>query len=315
MGELSKKIGEKGEEIVSTLFTEYFGFPHYRSGLDIKCFSSENHPELRSKKSITHGIDGLIHYRSPLDEEVLEIGYISVKHSGNSYPKNPRTKFKNHFIDLATGLECFEFSNYKKEIENNTRKVNKTRVIGVLFWLSNNNDDRNKDVIKELSKSQLQSLKVQFDEIIIVDNARLQFIVQTLDSIKQISHDNFEYVYPSTGLNLKANYNENLGSILPMEFLAYDIIPLRYKINDSVIFHLACREELSEQSLVQVMSLAKTFDKLQAAKKTVITFPDYNSQTHDDLINKVKSYFEDQKFTKQIRIESQSIDFRNIQNG
>lgn len=314
MGEWSKFIGEQGEKIVSTLFKEYFGFPNYRSGLTIQCFDPESHAELRGNKSQTHGIDGLIHYKSPLDEEVLEIGYISVKNTGNEYPRNPRSKFKEHFIDLASGLECFRFSEYKQEIESVARNVKKTRVIGVIFWLSNNHDLKDNSVLHELSKSQLESIPLQFDEIIVVDNSRLQFIFQTLETIKKLGQGKFDFVYPSTGLNLKANTNENIGEILPLEFLAYDIIPLRYEINNSIIFHIACRENISEESLVQVISLTKTFDRLQAAKHIIISFPDYNSQNHDDMIKKVKSYFDDQKFTKQIRVEGQSIDFRNISN-
>ncbi|WP_136465422.1 hypothetical protein [Flagellimonas onchidii] len=312
MGELSKKIGERGEEIVETLFKQYFGFPNYRDGLSIECFDSKNHGELRGNKSQTHGIDGLVHYKSPLDEETLEIGYISVKHMKNPYPKYPRSKFKEHFIDLATGLECFKFSNHKSDIEAKARNVKKTRTIGVLFWLSNSNDSKEKNILEILSKSQLESLQIQFDKIIVVDNARLQFIVQTLETVKTLGDGEFDYVYPSTGLNLKANHNENIGKILPMEFLAYDILPLRYKVGNSVIFHLACREGISEESLVQVMSLSKTFDKVQAARKIVISFPDYNSQNHDDMVSTVKSYFEDQQFTEQISIEGQSVDFRNI---
>lgn len=312
MGELSKKIGDKGEEIVEKLFQEYFGFPNYRGNLGIKCFKTAEHAELRNNKSTTHGLDGLIHYKSPLDEEVLEIGIISVKHSKNPYPKYPRSTFKDHFVDLATTLECFRFSDFKKEIEAKARKVKKTRIIGILFWLSNNKSSKDQNILDELAKSQLESLQIQFDEVIVVDNSRLQFVVQTLENIKKLGNGKFDFVYPSTGLNLKANHNENIGPILPMEFLAYDILPLRYENGNSIFFHLACREEFSEEALVQVMSLAKAFDKLQATKQTIITFPDYNSQDHDDVIKKVKSYFDDQHFTRNIEIEGQSTDFRNI---
>ena len=88
-----------------------------------------------------------------MDEEILEIGYVSVKHMKNPYPKYPRSKFKEHFIDLATGLECFKLSKYKSDIENKARNVKKTRIIGVLFWLSNSNESRDKDIMDELSKS------------------------------------------------------------------------------------------------------------------------------------------------------------------
>ncbi len=182
----------------------------------------------------------------------------------------------------------------------------------MLFWLSNHDESKDEDLLEVLAKSQLESLQIQFDEIIVVDNARLQFIVKTIEKIKLISGNNYQFVYPSTGLNYNARYNENFGSKMPLEFFAYGVLPLRYKKEDSTVFHLACRENFSEESLVQLISLAKNFDKLQATKKITITFPNYNSHNHEDIVNKVKMYFDDQDFTKQISIEGQDIDFRNI---
>ncbi|PZD78533.1 hypothetical protein [Mesonia sp. K7] len=312
MGELSNKIGKNGEAIIEALFKEYIGYPDYRENLSISCHNQSEHAELRNNKSPTHGIDGLVHYRTPLDENVLEIGFISVKHSGNPYPKYPRSTFKKHFIDLATGLECFKYSTILSEVQSIAKRVKKTRVIGVLFWLSNNEESKNQDLLEELSKSQLESLQIPFDEIIIVDNARLQFIVNSLERIKLLSGNNYQFVYPSTGLNFKADSNENFGLQMPMEFFAYGVLPFRYTKDGETIFHLACGEGFSEETLVQIISLAKNFDKLQATKKITITFPNYNSQDHQDIISKVKSYFDDQEFTNQIKISGQYSDFRNI---
>jgi len=247
-----------------------------------------------------------------LDEETLEFGFVSVKHSKNPYPKYPRGTFKKYFIDLATGIECFKFSGIINEIQTNTKNVKRTRIIGVLFWFSSHEDSIGTDILDELSKSQLESLQLQFDEIIVVDSARLQFMIQSLERIKLLSNNSYQFVYPSTGLNYNAQHNENFGNIMPMEFFAYGILPLRYEKNGSIIFNLACRESISEESLIQVMSLAKNFDKLQATQQIIITFPDYNYQDHQDIISKVKSYFDDQKFTSQISIEGQGPDFRNL---
>lgn len=312
MGELSNQIGKNGEKIIDTLFRKYLGYTNYRGGLSIDCHINSEHAELRNNKSTTHGLDGLVHYKTPLDEEILEIGYISVKHTNNTYPKYPRGKFKAHFIDLATAIECFKFSSYLTEIQGKARNVKKTRIIGLLFWLSNHEESKDQDLLEELSKSQLESLQIQFDEIIVIDNARLQFIVKTIEKIKLISSDNYQFVYPSTGLNYNAKHNENFGAKMPLEFFAYGVLPLRYKKENSTIFYLACNESFSEESLIQVLSLAKSFDKLQATKEIIISFPKYNSQNHEDIVEKVKTYFDDQDFTKQVTVEGQDTDFRNI---
>jgi hypothetical protein len=310
-GELSKKIGQNGEDIVEQFFQEYLGFPNYREGLTIKCFE-ESHKELRKNSPQTHGIDGLVHYKSLLDEDLLEIGYISVKHSNNPYPTAPRSKFKDHFIDLATGLDCFQYSNIKADIEKSSSRVNRTRVIGVLFWLSNNESSKSSDIIEEIGKSQLESLGIPFDELIVVDNGRLQFLLEVLEYAKLHSNNNYSFVYPDTGLNLKANTNNNFGDIMPMEFFAYEIIPLRYEIDSNIYFHLACRSKFSAEGLSEVISLCKSFNKLQAVEQTIITFPDFNKGNHGEIVSRVKSHFDDQNFTKSINVLSQGVDFRNL---
>lgn len=312
MGELSNQIGHKGEEIIESLFKDFLGFQNYRGGLSINCHNQKEHAKLRNNKSNTHGVDGLIHYKTPLDEEVLEIGFISVRTTDNAYPKYPRGKFKEHFIDIATAMECFKYSSLLTDIQSNSRRVKKTRILGILFWLSNNEESKKEDLLETLSKSQLESLQIRFDQIIIVDNARLQFIVRTLERVKLLSNNNFQFVYPATGLNYYAKHNENFGKAMPLEFFAYGVLPLRYKSDDSTILYLASRETFSEETLVQMISLAKNFDKLQATQKIIIAFLNYNSYTHDNIIAKVKLYFEDQDFTEQISIEGVDSDFRNL---
>src|SRR5690606_35435702 len=256
---------------------------------------------LRTNKSTSHGIDGLIHYNSPLKSEVLEIGYISAKHTVNKYPGSPRSKFKEHFIDLATGLECFHYSDEKTDIEGNAIGVKSTNVTGVLFWLSNNDEDSRNSILEDLSKSQLESLPINFDRIIVVDSARLQFIYQTVSRVKLISQGNYSFVYPSTGLNFKANFNENFGEIFPLDLFAYDILPMRFTINNEIYFLLSCRDNIDEEHLAQIISLAKTFDKLEATSTIFLSFKDYNSLNHDDMIKKVKGRFTDNSFIKLIR--------------
>jgi hypothetical protein len=314
-GEESKKSGDHGEAVIENIFKDLLGFPIYRTNIpNLKCESQEEHAKLRSNQSNTHGLDGLVHYNSPLKSEVLEIGYISVKHTKNKYPGSPRSKFKSHFIDLATALECFHYSDEKKDIEGNSTGVKSTNVTGILFWLSNEEGDSDNSILENLAKSQLESLQIVFDRIIVVDSARLQFIHQTVSKVKLISQNNYSFVYPSTGLNFKANFNENFGDIFPLEFFAYDIIPMRFTVRNNVYFILSCRDNIDEDHLAQLISLAKTFDKLEATTNIFLSFKDYNSYNHDDMIIKVKGRFTDNSFTKLIKVVSHDSDFKNLTN-
>lgn len=313
-GEVSKNSGDHGEKLVERLFKELFGFPAYRSNIKIGCESKKEHSDLRlNSKSNSHGIDGLIHYNSTLKSELLEIGYISVKHTKDKYPGSPRNKFKQHFIDLATGLECFNYTDVKKDIEKNSVSVRNTRVTGVLFWLSNSASEE-ESIIEDIAKSQLESLNIGFDRIIFVDSARLQFIYSSILTVSNVSSKNYSFVYPSTGLNLDANYNQNFGDIMPLDFFAYDLLPLRFMVNEKVYFLISCRENIDEEHLAKIISLAKTFDKLEGTSSIFIAFKDYNSFNHDDLIQKVKSRFSDNSFIKLIKIISLEYDFKNLTN-
>nr|WP_042296647.1 hypothetical protein [Nonlabens ulvanivorans] len=314
MGELQARIGRwGGEERISKLFTEYLGYPNYRENITFNCDKVEEHAKLRPNKSSTHGIDGLVNTKSVLESQVLEIGYISVKTTSKAYPANPRSKFKAHFIDLATGLECFDMTEHKEDIEQNSRDVKKTRTIGILFWLSNHKDAVESDVLVELGKSQLESLSLDFDMILVVDNARLQFIYHCVATMEIMTSNNFEFVYIETSLNVSGNKNIGYGRKFPLEYFANDIIPMRYKAPDGKVYlKIDNRFKFSEEALTQVISFAKTLDRINSSEKIIISFEDYNSLDHDDVIAKVKSFFDDQEFSSKVEITDREFDFRNI---
>jgi hypothetical protein len=311
-GELSKKIGEKGEDIVEELFKRFLGYPEVTGSNPIPCVHQESHQEIRKKEIKSHGNDGIVYHNSPLDDATLEIGFISSKYSDQPYPKSPSRIFRNHFIDLITGLECFMRSNELSDIQRKTTKVNKTRVIGLLFWLSNNDESRNEDVIHKLTNTRLSSIGIPFDQVILIDNARLQFIVQVVEYAKFKSNNNYDFVYPNTGFNIMGDTNKSYGKRMPLEFFANEILPLRYEINDDVIFHLACSSEFSENNFERVISSAKLFDKLKAIKKIIISFTNYNVGNHLEIEMKVKNNMDDQQFTNIVEVISIESDFRNL---
>lgn len=311
-GELSKKIGEKGEEIVKVLFNNFLGYPEFLGGNPIPCVHLKDHQEIRGNDYKTHGNDGIVYHNTPLDDETLEVGFISVKYSDKAYPKSPSSKFRKHFIDLISGLECFLRSNELAEIQRKTSRVSKTRVIGLLFWLSNNDESKEEDILLQVSKSRLSSIGIPFDQVILIDNARLQFIVKVVEYAKMVSGNHYQFVYPNTGFNLMGDTNKSYGNRMPLEFFANEIIPIRYEIEKEIIFHLACRSEFSESNFARVISCAKLFDKLKAIKKVIITFSNYNAGNHLETVLKVKNNMDDQSFTKIVEVLNIESDFRNL---
>ena len=314
MGEKSKNIGDRGEEIVEYLFKELLGYNQYRSNIPLNCNFNEEHSKKENSSRRTHGIDGLVSYKTPLVDDCLEIGVISSKFTNSQYPKsNLVSKFKEHFIDLGQTLECFKFSDLKSQIEESTSGVEKTQIIGVLFWLSNHQDSFKEDTTARVSKAKLGNLGLKFDKLIYVDNERINFIIDVLEPLKQLfGKENYSFVFPDTGLNLTPHSHYGFGQKFPLTFFAYDMLPIRIQYNNDVIFYLACRKEFDTIDLKRIISLAKTFNHLQATSRTIISFANYNKLNHKDDVDSVLASFFDDDFVSQITIENYNNDFRNL---
>lgn len=313
MGEYSKKIGEHGEKIVQYLFKELLGFKYFRGNFDIPCVFPEEHSLKEGSLRKTHGIDGAISYHSPLITETLEIGIVSVKFSNNDYPNNPKTDFKDYFKELAWTLKCYNYSDDKQQVESSTTGVKQTNIVGVLFWLSNHQDAFESEIMSKISNSSFGGDELNFDKIIFVDNARIKFLIDVLQPIKErMGEENYDFVYPRTGMNSSHILNENFGKKCPLDFLAYDILPLRIKDGKDTYFLLANRANYDEKEFSRLVGLAKSFNRLEATSKTVISFPNFNELNHRNSVNMILSSLQDESFNNQIEVVNYNTDFRNL---
>tara|TARA_A100000171_G_scaffold20297_2_gene18699 strand:- start:19405 stop:20370 length:966 start_codon:yes stop_codon:yes gene_type:complete len=314
-GEYSKRIGDDGEKIVQVLFKNYLGYPKFPGRSSTPCIKLEEHQKLRKNTRKSHGNDGIIYGKSKLDDKILEIGYISVKYSKKPY-ENTNTqlssRFKSHFIDLVTAIECFNRSEDLAEIQRKSYGVSDTRIIGLLFWLSGNENSKKESIIEKAAKSILSPIGVPFDEIILVDNDKLQFIFQVVEYASKVARDSYQFVYPHTGYNILGDTNQSFGSKMPLEYFAYPIIPLRYVIENKIIFHLATKSSFSEEGLARLITMAKTFDKLLASKSVILSFPDYNADDHQDIVKKVLTNLDDIEYSNLVQVINLDSDFRNL---
>ena len=313
MGELSKEIGERGEEIVEYLFKELFGFPHYRSNVSISCSYNGEHGTNKDKIRKTHGIDGLVSYKNPLEGTCLEIGLVSVKYTKDKYPNSPRNKFRSYFKELAWTIQCFNHTDVKSQIEAGATNVDTTIITGILFWLSDNVDSENQSLMQEISKSEFGGDGLKFDKILFIDNNRMTFIFNVLESFKnKYGSENIDFLYPKTGRNIYPEDNKNFGKQFPIDFFAFDILPLRISENNNVVLYLICRKPFDEEEFSQIVGLAKSFNHLEATSKTIIGFPDFNTLNDSDTINRILMGWEDNSFSSQIEVINYNVNFRNI---
>ncbi len=302
MGEFSKRIGEIGEEIVVD-FLSLIGWYQPVRNFDIPSIDPDKH----EKQS--HGIDAYIHYKSPMISRTLENILISIKYSKDKYPNAPVAKFKDHYRDLGMAIESFKKSEIRAKTINNRSDFETTFDRGIIFWL-NNIDDDSQDILQKLSK--LEAPKdFNHDGIFLVDNKKIEFFFYAIEFVKRkYPNKSIEFTYFSTGLNSDNDTPKN-GSIMPVQYLASNILPMRVQTDPEKNTLILCsRENFEEEELIKLIGLAKNITA-NYQSNTIIAFPDYNRLQHEQLVDSAKLIVEESSFTNSLSIENFNPNFRN----
>lgn len=311
MGEWSKSIGEKGERIVAFLFEEVLNFNSLIENEFIDCSRGKKHKRSSAKSERnTHGIDGLISYQSPLEDNTLDIGIISSKYTKGEYKKNPKTDFRNHIKDLAHTLECFNNSKLKSSINQEFRNVNKTEVYGILVWLSDESDI-DYDLIPYLSNTQFDSDLI-FDKIILLDNNKVNFLYDSIYlSINSYGTKNVDFVYHNSGLNSHMINSFSYGKEFPLNYLYSEIIALRVEKEKEIHLEVFINDSFNEEQLSQLLDFAKSFDHLNAIDKTIINYRKYDSLSQERLVKRSLINFKTFSLNTNLEIKVFPINYRN----
>ncbi|GAA6135943.1 hypothetical protein NBRC116188_27330 [Oceaniserpentilla sp. 4NH20-0058] len=307
MSEWSKKIGEYGEEVTEK-FLEIIGWIHPEKGLDIDCSDPQKH-KLASSKSDRkkHGLDFLHYQTSPFFDHTLDIHCISSKYKAEKYPSSPINDFKNHLIDLATTMECFEKSNELKEIKKDLGgRARKVRISGILIWLHSNKSGREyDDLLEEVSKIQLPS-DVKFKHpIYLVDNKQANFIYSCHQFMKlNYPNQKISYFYQKTGNNNTATTERFFsGCQLPVNLITSGIYIFKAE-DTSIQKNSLCfitNTPFSKDNLDKIIGLAHDISQ-DLSSNITIAFEDYNALYNKNDVSKALLGFSDDSFTKKITI-------------
>lgn len=317
MGEKAKKIGEIGENIVGNFF-KLIGWSNSLPGQELTCLKPQKHanPTSKTGKKNTHGIDYLWNYKSSSENYTAESILVSVKHSDAPYPTAPKTKFKEHLKDLAHTLECYNKSELKQKQLSTYFGVRRQKDIGVLFWLSSNEDTYH-DVVSKLDNFRLES-DFSFDSIHLVDNQQIEFIFDAITFLSKSKYANNReilFYYPETSLNYEDKSITRSGSFLPAEFITSPIILLLLRSESNPdIFCIATVENFDEESFIMLIQAAREYTK-EMKCQYLFLFPNYvaSNSEHKDTIIKAKQHF-DENLSSQIFVESYKPDFRSLNN-
>jgi hypothetical protein len=309
MGEWSKKIGEYGEKVVEQFFS-VIGWSDLQNGNSISCINSNKHLNENNNPKETHGIDFMYSYMNPLVSGQLNNVVISSKFKTTKYPNSPTKLFKDFMDDLATTLECFDGSQLKSNVVSGF-SCSSINDVGVLFWLNDhqNSDD---DLISIVSSARIIDTQMN-STIYIMDNKRVAFILEVMKYIKTKT-DKFKYsfYYPNTGQNINPQIRQNVGSILPVEYLNSSIIPIKLENRDNpkeTCLFLATIDNFEEEDLIRLIGLAKDITT-DLVGNVIIAFPDYEELDHKNTVSLAKQKFQSPEFTRIVSV----VNFNNSLN-
>jgi hypothetical protein len=311
MGEWSKSIGEKGEKIVKFIFEDILNYNSLQENNPIDCIKGMKHKDSSAKNNkTTHGIDGLVTYKSPVEDYTLDIGIISSKYVGDEYPKYPSSLFKSHMKDLAFTLECFNNSKLKSSLNQNFTEVNKTEIFGILVWLSNSSPI-DFELVSSVSNIQIDADLI-FDKIVLLDNCKINFLYESIYKTKEIvGFDNVDFVYHKSGLNLISIQESSYGKIFPLNYLYSDIIPLRISNGKNVELRVFINDDFSEKQFSQILNFAKSFDHLNSIDKVVLMYKSYDYLLNDNQVKQILSNFPTYSLNENLFLKKFPSDFRN----
>lgn len=310
MGEWSKSVGEKGEKLLKFLFEDILNYNSLIENKSIDCVHGQKHMEAKSERT-THGLDGVVSYVSPLEDATIDIGIISSKYESKEYLKYPSTKFKSHIKNLAQTIECFHNSKLKNSINKNfSSDIRKTEVIGVLLWLSNESN-LDFELTSKVANIQLDD-DYLVDKIILVDNHRINFLFESIYStVQKYGIDKVNFVYHDTGIN-NIKYQENtFGKVFPLNYLYSDVILLRVENTNDIEFHIYINDDFDEMQFVEMLNFAQSFDNLNAAKKVVLFYKNYDYLNFESLVKEKLSQFNNYRLDKNLQLRTFPADFRN----
>ena len=296
MGENSKKIGEHGESYVEKIL-KAVGWSDLKKGIELKC-SNESHVNKKRNPLRTHGIDFQYSYISPLVDGQLNNVIVSVKNQ--DYPNNPSQKFREFMKELATMIECYDCSEQKQNVTSNFH-CNSINDIGVLFWIEKD-ENSSSDLIKSVSSVRLDEIKNNV--IYVVDSRRAKFILEVMRFIKTKNDCSYSFYYPLTGRNINPQNRNNIGKILPVEYLNSSIIPIKLEKKDNnkeITLLLATIDNFEAGDFMRLMGLAKDIST-NLVGEVIIAFPNYDQLKHSNVVNELKQGFQDADFTKTVSV-------------
>lgn len=254
MGESSKTSGENGEKITEELL-KLIGWSNLLKGVSVPCNN-------KSHDKQTHGNDFVFIYNNELHDSRTDVVYISSKNSKDGYPRGDqsiRSTLKSYLSELDTIVSCSKNSSEINQAIQTFGGRKQKKHVGLLVWTHGDRETLNKDIKPALGRIQLDLSSNC--PLYLVDMARASFIKEAISHFRSTNQGReYHFYYPRLG-NVITSDHERYGDLLPIELLASDLIPFRFKLgeNERLSLCLYAKQAFSEEALKKLCSLAFDF--------------------------------------------------------
>ena len=288
MGEGSKKSGEIGEKITSTLL-DIIGWKRTMHNVSIDC-NTPTHLNDSGNQRSTHGEDQIFLYHSPFHDDRTDFVHVSVKNTINKYPtgNSLKTKFKADLKELHETINCAKYSPNINSISSSFSAKKYRFHSGLLVFLQNDHDGIEKDITEDLVNTRLEF--VSDDPIYFIDNAKASFLLKLVDDLKKRSVEgSYEFFYPRIGTAISVDAKRT-GSYIPLELIASDIVSAVVRNGEGQEMILYANESYDADTYRKLIAYGLSF--ATGLVHTIrIGFPDYNAAKDESEAKEVRMTF------------------------
>lgn len=278
-GEDSKRSGEIGEKLAKA-FLDLIGWGTSLQSVSIHC-NDQNHKTASDNQRRSHGNDLVFIYNNPFYDSRTDIVHISVKNNLNGYAEKEsdlKGDFKNHLEEANEIISCAQYDSGLLGLLSKHKSRKHKEHSGLLIWTSSEKETADKDILSIIKN--VKSLDEKCSKnVYMVDGARYNFILTAITHIKAESGiEQFDFFYPETG-GLVNRLDERHGSVLPLELIVSDVIPVKARALEKEILYLYVNQSFEQDCYRRVLSLALGFAGAWP-HEIRIGFPDYNAAHH-----------------------------------
>lgn len=278
-GEDSKRSGEIGEKLAKA-FLDLIGWGTSLQSVSIQC-NDQDHKTASDNQRRSHGNDLVFIYNNPFYDSRTDIVHISVKNNLNGYSEKEselKVDFKNHLEEANAIISCAQYDSGLRDLLSKHKSRKHKEHSGLLIWTSSEKETANKDILSIIKN--IKSLDEKCNKnVYLVDGARYNFILNAITHIKaEIGIEQFDFFYPETG-GLVNRLDERYGSVLPLELIVSDIIPVKARTSEKEILYLYVNQAFEQDCYRRILSLSLGFAGAWP-HEIRIGFPDYNPAHH-----------------------------------